>query len=128
MGFKRCENEKISTNEFSNLEKESSVTKNPKNDLEYIRMFMKNGLNADLDQNINTEIDKNFYTRLSWSLLVNVSKILTTIASAVTWNNHEIDPVFVGNWFLWRGIPCELCIEYSLETGSYGEEFHANYA
>lgn len=57
-------------------------------------MFMKNGLNVELDQNIDTEIDKNFYTRL-WSLLVDVSKIFTIIVSAITWYNHRTDEFFV---------------------------------
>lgn len=78
-------------------------------DLAHIGTFMMNGLNVDLNQDIDDDLDGAFFKRLIWSAFINGVMIVTTATSAITWSNSSI-AIYVGNFLLGTGIPRELSI------------------
>ena len=73
---------------------------------------MKNGLNIDLDQDANGYRKREFYLQLIKSVILNTA-IGYIIAS---WNDPNVDPLFVGSFPMKLGIAKEMILSVYLSV------------
>ena len=74
----------------------------------YFSNLIRIALNIDLDRNQNIGLGVWFYIQILWLLVLDIITVWTVIAAWITWDNVDIDPVHVGNYFIGFGIPKEV--------------------